>query len=182
MNSFVTPPNSRLVDVVLEALPIGVAVIDAAQRVVVCNPAYCASLDLPPNSLPPGMPMVDAIRASAYRGVYGPGDPDAQVAAILAPGPDGAVSTERFENFREGTELCEAILYLEKALAGKKISGELEQKVNRYLDERGEVFIKYWYTRRASVWDAGQKLSIIGQVERDARLLALCAEVAAAAK
>jgi len=113
------------------------------------------------------------------RGTGGPNDAQR---AILAPGPDGAVATERFENFREGTELCEAILYLEKALADKKISGEIEQKINRYLDERGEVFIKYWYTRRASTWDAGQKLAIIGQVERDARLLALCAEVAAAAK
>jgi len=112
----------------------------------------------------------------------GTGGPNESQRAILAPGPEGAISTERFENFREGTELGEAVLYLEKAMADKKISGELEQKVNRYLDERGEVFIKYWYTKRAGIWDAGMKTSIIGQVERDARLLDLCAQVAAAAK
>ena len=69
-------------EAVLDAMPVGVAVVDAAQRIVLFNPAYCASLDLPPNSFPPGTPVADALRASAYRGVYGPGDPEAQVAAI----------------------------------------------------------------------------------------------------
>ena len=44
-------------------------------------------------------------------------------------------------NFREGVELSEAILFLEGMLLEKAVSGELEQKVNKCLDERGEVFI-----------------------------------------
>ncbi len=77
-------PGSLLTEAVLEAMPIGVAVVDADKRIVLFNAAYCASLDLPPNSFPPGMLVADALRVSAYRGVYGPGDPEAQVAAFLA--------------------------------------------------------------------------------------------------
>ncbi|MGQ9660902.1 MAG: glycoside hydrolase domain-containing protein [Kiritimatiellia bacterium] len=110
----------------------------------------------------------------------GTGGPDAAQRAILAPGPDGAVSTERFENFREGTELGEALLYLENALVGKKIQGELEQKVSRYLDRRAEVFIRYWYERRSGQWDAGYRWTPPGLMDLDAQLLELCAEVSSA--
>jgi signal transduction histidine kinase len=67
----------------LEALPIGVAVYDADLRVVLVNPAYCASLGMPAGSFPPGTPLVDIIRTAAYRGLYGPGDPEAQIHAHL---------------------------------------------------------------------------------------------------
>ena len=72
------------VDPVLEALPVGVAIVDAARRIAYMNPAFLDSLDLPPGSILPGTPVEDAVRASAHRGVYGPGDPEAQVAAIMA--------------------------------------------------------------------------------------------------
>jgi len=104
------------------------------------------------------------------RGTGGPNDAER---CILAPGPDGAVSTERFESFREGTELGEAILYLEEALQEKRIHGELEQKVSRYLDERCEAFIAWYQRNPALISRAPADLA-----ERDAQLLALCAEVA----
>jgi len=69
---------------VIEALPVGISVVDAAQRVVLVNPAYCASLDLPPNSFPPGVPLVQVLRASAHRGMYGPGDPETLAAEMAA--------------------------------------------------------------------------------------------------
>jgi signal transduction histidine kinase len=72
-------------DPVLEALPIGVAIVDARRCIMFMNAAFHDSLDLPPNSILPGTPVEDAVRASAHRGVYGPGDPEAQVAAVLAP-------------------------------------------------------------------------------------------------
>ena len=77
-------PASLLTEAVLEAMPIGVAVVDAEKRIVHFNAAYCASLDLAPNSFPPGMLVADALRVSAYRGVYGPGDPEGQVSAFMA--------------------------------------------------------------------------------------------------
>jgi signal transduction histidine kinase len=78
----VMPPEAM--GVVLQALPVGLAIFDADQRVVLVNPAYCASLDLPPESFPPGMTLEEMVRASAYRGVYGPGDPEEHIAETMA--------------------------------------------------------------------------------------------------
>jgi signal transduction histidine kinase len=69
---------------VLEALPVGVAILDPERRIVFVNAAFHDSLDLPPNTILPGTPAEQVVRASAHRGVYGPGDPEAQVAAVLA--------------------------------------------------------------------------------------------------
>jgi len=84
--------------------------------------------------------------------------------SLLAPGPDGPIATGRYEMFREGVQLCEAILFLQRALDGKKIGGPLADRVNRYLDERGTAFIRGWRE---------------GRLERDRQLVALAAEVAA---
>jgi hypothetical protein len=85
--------------------------------------------------------------------------------ALLAPGKDGPIPTERYEVFREGVQLCEAVFYLQRALDGGKVGGELAAKVNQYLTARGEAFVKDW--------DAGRR-------SRDVELLELCAQVAAA--
>jgi len=75
----VSVPIDALTRIILEALPIGLAVFDGAHRVVVANPAYCGSLALPADSFPPGTKLEDMIRQAAYRGVFGPGDPEAQI-------------------------------------------------------------------------------------------------------
>jgi hypothetical protein len=95
----------------------------------------------------------------------GTGGPTCSTMAILAPGSDGPAASEHYEMLREGTELGEAILYLERSLQDKKISGELADRVNRLLDQRGEVFLKRWPN---------------GRFERDLALLTLAGEVAAA--
>ena len=76
-------PPLLLTEAVLEAMPIGIAVVDADKRLVLFNAAYHESLDMPPNSFVRGMSVADALRVSAYRGVYGPGDPEAQVSTFL---------------------------------------------------------------------------------------------------
>jgi hypothetical protein len=106
------------------------------------------------------------------RGTGGPNDAQR---AILAPGPDGPVATERFENFREGVELTEVLLFLEKALQAGTLSEGLAEKVNRCLDQRSEVFRMYWYQRG---WNFINRWSPAGQTDRDRQLLALAAEVA----
>jgi hypothetical protein len=63
--------------------------------------------------------------------------------AFLAPGPEGAVSTERFENLREGAQLCEARILLERAILDGKLSGEPAKKCQEVLDERA------WHLRSA---------------------------------
>ncbi|HOX07282.1 MAG TPA: DUF6067 family protein [Planctomycetota bacterium] len=112
----------------------------------------------------------------------GTGGPNCSQRSLLAPGPDGAVATERFEWFREGTELSEAILFLESALAEGKAGGDLAGRSNRLLDERSAAFIDFWYSRAGSLFGDGQahlqRWSPPGLARMDAELLALCGEVA----
>ncbi len=83
MNTDVTPLTAQS-EAVLDVLPVGVAIVDADRQIVLVNSAYCASLGLPPGSFPNGMKLEDALRAAAYRGVYGPGDPEAQLVELAA--------------------------------------------------------------------------------------------------
>jgi signal transduction histidine kinase len=77
-------PSAAWAEAVLNALPVGVAIYDAAQLAVLANPAYCASVGLPPGGVLPGTRLEDGLRQAAYRGVFGPGDPEAQVASALS--------------------------------------------------------------------------------------------------
>lgn len=86
--------------------------------------------------------------------------------SLLAAGPDGPVATGRYEMFREGVQRCEAILYLQRALDAKRIDGDLANRVNEYLDERSDKFLK-------PDWPFDRR-------ELDRRLFELAAEVTAA--
>ena len=87
--------------------------------------------------------------------------------AILYPGPDGPVATERFEMFREGVELAETLIFIERAIQEKKLSPELQQKAEKALEARSLAFIKDWFTIRD-----------MPGAEEDAKLLGLAGEVA----
>ena len=65
--------------VILDAMPIGVAIFDAEQRLAMMNGAYYASLSLPKGTFPPGTTLEETMRQAAYRGVFGPGNPETQV-------------------------------------------------------------------------------------------------------
>lgn len=87
MNQPLAPPDAVDLDrlsAVVEALRVGISVVDAAQRIVLVNRAYCASPDLPSHGFPSGTALVQVLRASAYRGMYGPGDPEPLLAAMAA--------------------------------------------------------------------------------------------------
>ena len=83
--------------------------------------------------------------------------------SFLAAGPDGPVATGRYEMFREGVQICEAILYLQRTLDAKKITGDLAKRVNAYLDSRSQFFLKGWHVNRS---------------QSDRKLFALTAEAA----
>jgi len=89
--------------------------------------------------------------------------------AMLYPGPDGPVATERFEMFREGVELAEALIFIERAIQEKKLSPELQQKAEKALEARSQAFIMDWFTIRD-----------MPGAEEDAKLLGLAGEVARA--
>jgi signal transduction histidine kinase len=69
---------------VLDAAPIALIAVDAAGRLQYANPAFWADAGVPPDACPPGRPVGDLLRLLADRGFHGPGDPAAQVAALLA--------------------------------------------------------------------------------------------------
>jgi signal transduction histidine kinase len=71
-------------ETVFDAIPVGLSIVDAEQRIVLMNRAFRESLQLPLDAFPSGTPVQEVVRAAALRGVYGPGDPDAQVAAVMA--------------------------------------------------------------------------------------------------
>ncbi len=69
---------------VLDALPFGLTVSDAAHRFVYANPAFWQVLGAGQSACPYGSPVAELFRLAAYRGLYGPGDPEAQAAASAA--------------------------------------------------------------------------------------------------
>ncbi|MFO7899298.1 MAG: DUF6067 family protein [Planctomycetota bacterium] len=87
----------------------------------------------------------------------------ASTRSLLAAGPHGPIATGRYEMFRQGSQICEAIFFLERALQQKRITGELADRVDACLTRRGRVFIKGWHA---------------GRRERDRTLFALAGEVA----
>jgi hypothetical protein len=60
--------------------------------------------------------------------------------SFLAPGPDGPVTTSRYEVMREGTQMCEARIAIEAALLDPavkaKLGDELAQRAQAFLDEQ----------------------------------------------
>jgi len=104
---------------------------------------------------------------------------------ILAPGPDGAVSTVRFEQLREGVQECEARIFIEKILTDKalaaKLGDELAKKVQEALDDRVvQLRTAFVDKKEAKGWDwfAGES----GWQDRSEKLFAAAAEAAAKLK
>jgi signal transduction histidine kinase len=71
-------------ETVFDAIPVGLGLVDQNRRIVLMNRAFRESLELPLDAFPVGTLVEDAIRASALRGAYGPGDPEAVVQAAMA--------------------------------------------------------------------------------------------------
>ena len=66
----------------LENLAVGLLVVDARDRLSFVNQAFLDLSSLPPEALPPGMPVTGIRRVLAYRGFYGAGDPEERVRAV----------------------------------------------------------------------------------------------------
>jgi hypothetical protein len=103
--------------------------------------------------------------------------------SFLAPGPDGAVSTVRFENLREGIQECEARISIEKALVDKALRGklgdELAKKCEDVLAERTTAILDAFKRGKQSKgWDW---FATDWQARSD-KLFAAAAEVAAKLK
>jgi hypothetical protein len=61
---------------------------------------------------------------------------DTATEALLAPGPDGATTTERFEQVRQGIQDCEARIVIEKAILSGRLDAETVARCWAVLDRR----------------------------------------------
>ncbi|MGH6989183.1 MAG: ATP-binding protein, partial [Stellaceae bacterium] len=74
----------RLLDELIEHLPVGISIVDADYHVRAANRAFFKLLELPEELLKVGDPLENFVRYSANKGDYGEGDPDEIARAWLA--------------------------------------------------------------------------------------------------
>ncbi len=76
---------SNMIDgtAILEALPVGLAIYDENRILVTSNAALLDILGLPQGAFRPGSALAANARMVAYRGIFGPGDPEAQASEIV---------------------------------------------------------------------------------------------------
>ncbi|HOX05117.1 MAG TPA: hypothetical protein PK280_01850 [Planctomycetota bacterium] len=65
--------------------------------------------------------------------------PNNGMLAVLGAGDTGPIGSERFEAMREGIQLCEAMVFIQKAVEAKKLAGNLEARANKVLDDRARA-------------------------------------------
>jgi len=69
---------------VFDAVPVGMIVFDRDHRISRINAAFRQGMGLDPRNFPPGTSLHDLTKALALRGVFGPGDREAQISAVLS--------------------------------------------------------------------------------------------------
>jgi hypothetical protein len=103
--------------------------------------------------------------------------PGSCLLAILSPGADGPTVNNRYEVFREGVQLTEAMIFLQRALDSGKLDDATAQRIRALLDDRARryrrTFRRIWAPQILWSFFEGS-----GVRERDSALLSLCAEVA----
>lgn len=101
--------------------------------------------------------------------------------SILGPGPNGPIATERFEATRESIQICEAILFLERALQGGKLDAALAARANKVLDERSSHLIgSYQLADKSGAMKFDRARMAAGAFEAENELFATAADVATA--
>jgi len=97
-----------------------------------------------------------------------PAGPGQTQMCMLYPGPDGPVTTERLETVREGVELTEALLFIERAIQEKKLSPALQERAEKALEARSHAFIMDWFAiRDMPAEEDGKLLDLAGEVAKE---------------
>jgi hypothetical protein len=113
----------------------------------------------------------------AVGGNYGGCSWRENVMSMTSPGPDGAIFNTRLESFREGLQLAEAIICVQKALEGGKVSDDLAKRAAALLDERARYYARSYFLDGAAI-NNGTAFLCSDWQERDRQLFALAAELA----
>lgn len=72
--------KSRMLQTVMDNISQGISVYDESLHLIAHNRRFTELLRLPPDLVAPGTSLETYLRFNAWRGEYGPGDPEAQVA------------------------------------------------------------------------------------------------------
>ena len=97
---------------------------------------------------------------------------DTATEALTAPGPKGAITTERFEQLREGLQECQARIAIEKAVLSGRLDAETVKRCWRILDDRA------WRIRAAHIGSRPDYLESTDAFGSAETLYRLAAEVA----
>ncbi|MBI3140776.1 MAG: PAS-domain containing protein [Rhodocyclales bacterium] len=129
--------------VLLDALPQGVSVIDQELRLLLWNRRFHEILDFPQGMVYRYARFEDFIRHNALRGEYGPGDPEEQVRAIVARARE--FKPHRFERSQTGgrTILVEGYPF--------SFGGEISGFVTTYTDITERKLTEEQLTRQRDV-------------------------------
>jgi hypothetical protein len=98
------------------------------------------------------------------------------VQAMLSPGKNGAVFNARLEMFREGMQIVEAIICLQRGLESGKLDATTSARIKKLLDRRARHYLTTRGRGDSIGWVA---LECSGWQDRDRELFALAAEVSA---
>jgi len=96
--------------------------------------------------------------------------------SLSSPGPDGAIFNERLEMFREGVQVAEAIIVIQRALDAERIDGDLAKRAVALLDERARYYLRARFPHATCLL----AYETSNWQQRDSQLFALAAEVAKA--
>ena len=103
--------------------------------------------------------------------------------AILAPGPNGPVVTERYEAMRESVQICEAILFIQHGLDAGKLDAALTARANKVLDERSaHLLAAQVLADKSGAMKFDRVKMAEGALEAENELFTVAAEVAKATK
>ena len=91
---------------------------------------------------------------------------------LFGPGPEGPVTTIRFENARQGNQESEARIFIEKAIVSKKLPTDLAKKCQDLLDARTYGLRIYSMQRAALCFGS------LGWYEKTEKLYQYAAEAA----
>jgi len=109
----------------------------------------------------------------------GTGGPHESTLALLSPGPEGPTTNVRFEAIREGIQICEAMMAIQRGIDAGRLPTNLLARANAVLDERGQrMQDSYVLADKSGATRFEPTIYIADAERREAELFATAAAVA----
>jgi PAS domain S-box-containing protein len=190
------PDQAGLADIILENVPLAIAIFDVELRLVRCNALYLDQLVIPKNLGQPGTAISEIFRANAELGMHGPGNvethvsrlineiqnhelknfdcvrPDGRVVSVIVrPAPDGRLIMT-CDNSVTHKQTEETLRH-----SHHQVTRELERAQSRFMDfaligadwfwEMDKDLRFTWFSRRPTNMDEVDDKDIIGKTRAE---------------